>query len=330
MLRVTDQGLFCAKGGFYIDPIKPVAHALLTHAHADHAQPGCKTYTSTPETLDITLARWKECSAERQPTNFGDSLAIGGVKVSFHSAGHVRGSSQIRIDDGKEVWVVSGDYKRGEDGSVAPFEVVPCDVFVTEATFALPVFQWPSLEETASEIVSWAKRKWSEGKVTVLYAYSLGKTQSLLHVLRHFDIPISLHVSAKEITKIYAQQGVDFPEYKIFDAASSLREQTECLHIMPPGMERSRIVKGTKNIASAFASGWMQLRGARRRRGIETGFIVSDHADFEQLTRTVKDIGPRKVYVTHGYNDVFARYVKDELKIDAEELTVLRSGEDDV
>ncbi|KAF3361655.1 hypothetical protein PHSC3_001778 [Chlamydiales bacterium STE3] len=317
IIKQTAKGLYCPKGDFYIDPWKPVPLALVTHAHGDHARYGCKTYWFNENGLEIMEYRLRN-QGEFVPIPYGKKIKVGNVWVSFHPAGHILGSSQIRIEEGSKVAVVSGDYKRDYDPSCAPFETVECDLFVTESTFALPIYHWQSSEEIAQEIYAWWQNNAQENQPSLLFCYALGKTQrllSLLHKLTHQDIYI--HGTIAPINACYAKRGVKLPNCHVVTQAEKDKDFSQDLILAPLSGFRSLWMRRFKNAKTGFASGWMKVRGARRRRGFDKGFALSDHADWESLIRTVKETKATTVWVTHGDKEVFSRYLVENEGIKA-------------
>ncbi|NRA68883.1 MAG: ligase-associated DNA damage response exonuclease [Pseudobacteriovorax sp.] len=332
MLEVKEHGLYCALGDFFIDPTSPVERAVITHAHADHAVDGSTHIWAHEATIRILEARWdRSLARSSSPLKYKETTEVGEVGLSLHSAGHVLGSSQVRLDDGKEIWVVTGDYKRDSDRSCDPFEVVPCHRLVTEATFALPVFKWQPIERLTQDILRWSEEAFAQDLPVCLFAYSLGKTQRLMAELSaagHSQFLI--HRSADKICQIYREFGFPIPDYQIFVNNMEVEGTKGAIIIGPPVLQNSRFLKKHKNIPSAFVSGWMALRGMRRRRRLAKGFIMSDHADWQSLIKTVEQSQAKHVYATHGYSDVLSRYLNSKGSIEADELLVLReSAEDD-
>jgi putative mRNA 3-end processing factor len=334
LVTVEEQGLYCPRGDFYVDPWQPVDTAVITHAHADHARPGSGRYVCTPQTATVIRRRFAGAEGGAaglrvEPLACGEPRRIGGVTVSLHPAGHVYGSAQVRIDDGTEVWVITGDFKRDDDPTCRPFEPVAADVLVIEATFALPVYSWRPAAEVVREIHRWWQGE--TARASILFCYAFGKTQRVLAELsRHTDRPVYLHGAAAGLTELYREAGIEMlPTRPVADGAGESGFAGE-LVIAPPSAHRSPWMKRFRRPQTAFASGWMQVRGARRRRGYERGFVISDHADWDGLVRTVRESGARRVYATHGRNDVLARYLREELSLEAEPLATLYEGEADL
>jgi putative mRNA 3-end processing factor len=327
LITGRENGLYCTQGRFYIDPSNPAECALITHAHADHARRGSSRYISTTASGQILRARLgKEINLTT--VEYGEKIKLGKVWVSFHPAGHVLGSAQIRVESHSEVWVVSGDYKRACDPTCEPFEVVPCDCFITEATFGLPVYSWRPGEEIAREICDWWQ---AETKTpSILFCYALGKTQRVLSELTRFtNRKVFLHGSAATVSELYRSAGIQMLEWSRVSSMDRTYDFNGDLIVAPPSAHRSLWMKRFKESQRAFASGWMQLRGMRRRRGYETGFVLSDHADWEGLVNTVKETGARRVFTVHGQAELLAQYLREALDIDAQHLAQISEGEED-
>lgn len=328
LITVRPEGLYCEKGDFYIDPWRPVETALITHAHSDHARSGSAQYIATAQSEGILRRRLGE-DIQLQGVAYGDKLKLGETWVSLHSAGHVLGSAQIRVEHRDEVWVVSGDYKRCADPSCAPFEVVSCDTFITEATFGLPIYRWASGTETTRQIYDWWQG--DTERPSILFCYAFGKAQRVLGELTQLtDQPVYVHGAIHVLTEIYRQQGVAMVPTLCTSDMPRAHKYTGDLVLAPPSGHRSSWMKRFKNPQTAFASGWMAVRGARRRRGYERGFVLSDHADWPGLIQTVKDTGAKTVYVTHGQSDVVSRYLQESLNLEAMPLDTLFEGEGDI
>ncbi|MBD1918593.1 MULTISPECIES: ligase-associated DNA damage response exonuclease [Cyanophyceae] len=328
LITVRPEGLYCEKGDFYIDPWRGVETALITHAHSDHARSGSTQYIATAQSEGILRRRLGE-DIQLQGVAYGAPIKLGETWVSFHSAGHVLGSAQIRVEHRDEVWVVSGDYKRGADPSCAPFEVVPCDTFITEATFGLPIYRWESGAETTRQIYDWWQG--DPERPSILFCYAFGKAQRVLSELTQLtDRPVYVHGAIHVLTEIYREQGVAMVPTICTSEMPRTHTFTGDLVLAPPSGHRSSWMKRFKHPQTAFASGWMAVRGARRRRGYERGFVLSDHADWPGLIQTVKDTGAKTVYVTHGQSDVVSRYLQESLNLEAMPLKTLFEGEGDI
>lgn len=324
LISLRPAGLYCAAGDFYIDPWKPVERAVVTHAHADHARVGMTHYYATRISEGVLRHRLG-ADIDLHTFAYGESFNLGDAKVSLHSAGHVLGSAQVRVEYDGEVWVAAGDYKRAADPTCAPFEVIPCDAFITEATFALPVYRWPSGAEIARDIFDWWQ---AHDGVTMVFCYSFGKAQRLLAELMAFtDQPVYLHGAMTVLTDLYRREGIAMlPTVAVNDTEKGFDFSSQ-LVLAPPAAHRSAWMKRFKNLQTGFASGWMRVRGNRRRRGYERGFILSDHADWPALERTVLQTGAQRIFVTHGQNETFARFLRERHQLDAQPLSTLYEGE---
>ena len=315
----SPQGLYCPAADAWIDPWRPVPRALITHAHADHARPGSSRYWGEAGGAEVLRQRLGR-SIELQEVRYGETFRLGDARVSFHPAGHVLGSAQIRLEAAGETWVVSGDYKRDPDPSCTPFEPVRCDVFITEATFGLPIYRWPGGPAVTAEI-----RDWWQGepdRTSVLFCYAFGKAQRLLAELHDLGVEeeVLLHGAMVRLTEAYRNAGVAMVPTRPLSATGRTTPLSGRLVIAPPSAHRSVWMKRFRSPQTGFASGWMAVRGARRRRGYERGFVLSDHADWDGLVRSVLDSGAQQVFVTHGQEDVLARHLRETAGISAEPL----------
>ena len=303
------EGLYCPPGDFYIDPWRPVSHALITHAHGDHARSGHEHYLAAAAGEHVLRARVGDVHLDTLA--YGERLSHRGVTVSFHPAGHVLGSAQIRLEHGGRVWVVSGDYKTGPDLTCPPFEPVPCDTFITESTFGLPVFRWAPQTEVFSGINDWWRANAAAGRASVLYAYAFGKAQRVLAGIDPAIGPIVAHGAMTSLNAAYRASGVALPPTQLVSETEP-SDLKRALVIAPPSAQGSSWLKRFGEFSDAFASGWMQLRGTRRRRGLDRGFVLSDHADWPGLLEAIAATGAPRVIVTHGYVDPLVRYLAEQ------------------
>jgi putative mRNA 3-end processing factor len=319
LLELTPQGLYCPAAAAWIDPWRPVPRALITHAHADHARPGCGEYWAIGASETILRQRLG-ATINLIPVDYGQLHRIGDARVSFHSAGHVLGSAQIRLEAGGESWLVSGDYKRCADPSCTPFGPVRADVFITEATFGLPIYRWRSGAQVAADILAWWRG--APERPSLLFAYAFGKAQRLLAELAAIGVAeeVLLHGAVEALMPAYREVGVLLPPTQPVSALAKGESLAGRLVIAPPSAHRSVWMRRFKLPQTAFVSGWMAVRGARRRRGYERGFVLSDHADWPGLLQSVKESGARQVYVTHGNSDGLARYLREVEGLSAEPL----------
>lgn len=325
VLQHTDRGLYCGAGDFFIDPWRPVDRALVTHGHSDHARPGHARYLATHAALPVIRHRLGQISAEG--IAFGERRRIGDATVSFHPAGHVPGSAQIRVEVAGEVWVVSGDYKTVPDRLSEPFEPVRAHTFVSECTFGLPVFSWTAESEIAAEIGSWWSENAAAGRTSVLGAYALGKAQRLLAALDPEQGPILTHGAVEATTEIMRRQGLVLPRTVPVTPELDARAYTGALVLAPPAALGTAWMRRFGPTATGFASGWMALRGVRRRRGTGRGFVMSDHADWAGLNDAIQATGAERVLVTHGYTATFSRWLSEQ-GYDAAVLETEFEGED--
>jgi len=309
VLTFTDRGIYCPAGDFYIDPWRPVPRALITHAHSDHARWGMDSYLATPNTAAVMRHRLGDISL--QTINYGAEQKIGGATVSYHPAGHVPGSAQIRVAVKGQVWVVSGDYKVVDDGLSEPFEPVPCHAFISECTFGLPIFNWTPQDVLREQLNRWWADCAAAGKTAILGAYALGKAQRLLHLLDADIGPILTHGAVENTNDVLRAQGITLPDTIRVDADVTAKTHPGALVLATPSALGTTWARRFGPSSTAFASGWMALRGVRRRRAADRGFIVSDHADWTGLNSAINATGAEKIFVTHGYTSAFERWLRD-------------------
>ncbi|MBW8360744.1 MAG: ligase-associated DNA damage response exonuclease [Kaistella sp.] len=324
-IRFTDKGIYCIPGKFYIDPWKPVDMAVISHGHGDHARWGMKKYLCHHYTKPILKLRIGE-DIDVQSLGYAEEISINGVKVSFYPAGHIVGSSQIRMEYNGYVIVFSGDYKTDDDGLSTPFELVKCNEFITESTFGLPIYNWLKPEAYSELMQSWVEQNRSNGKTSVFIGYSLGKAQRIMKSVEGSG-KIFVHQSIGRLNEGIESVGITLPEYETIDFLGNFKESKGEIVILPPALLDSNVIKKIPERATAICSGWMQVRGSRRWRSADAGFSISDHADWNGLISTVIATGAEKVYVTHGQTAVFSKYL-NELGIDAVELQTIFGDEE--
>ena len=317
LIQFTDRGLYCPQGGFYIDPWRPVDRAVITHGHSDHARWGNKSYLCHHHTLPILQLRLGP--NHYQSVDWNEPVIMNGVKVSLHPAGHIIGSSQVRVEYLGEVWVVSGDYKCENDGLSGQFEIVPCNTFITESTFGLPIYNWKPQQEIYADMQQWIKELNNDGKTAVLTAYSLGKAQRILQPISETGIPIFLHGAVYNVHRTLVDAGWKLPSAKRVELDAPKESFKKSVVIVPGSAIGSPWMKRFTPYAVGSCSGWMQVRGNVRRRNVDAGFALSDHADWNGLLQTIKATGAEKVYVTHGFQSAFSRYL-NEIGIEAGEV----------
>jgi len=319
LVVATPRGLYCPAGRFYIDPWRPVETALITHAHADHLRPGHAIYHLAAAGVGLARERLTP-DAPIAAHAYGEEFRLNGVRVSLHPAGHILGSAQIRLEYGGSVWVVSGDYKREPDPTCTPFEVLACDVFISEATFALPVYRWAEPAAVIREIYEWWQSNRELGLASVLFAYSLGKAQRVLAELAGLTTDtVYLHGAIAPLVEIYRAAGIALlpTQPAALPRADPYRGT---LIVAPPGAAGSAWMRRLGPHRTGFCSGWMRVRGDRRRRGYDRGFVLSDHADWPSLLGTCRATGARRILLTHGHSDTLCRYLR-ELGVDAATLS---------
>jgi putative mRNA 3-end processing factor len=327
LIEHTDRGLFCARGGFYIDPWQPVDKAVITHAHSDHARPGSGHYLSHTDSVPLLRLRLGDISCQALPWN--ESLTIGDVRVSLHPAGHIIGSSQVRVEYKGDVWVVSGDYKVEDDGMSSAFEAVHCHTFITESTFGLPLYQWKQQTVIFAEMERWIAGNQAEGLTSVLFAYSLGKAQRLIRALGGLGIPIFVHGAIWNVQETLKTAGWDFPSVEWVTPETPKERFKGQIVIAPPSADDSPWLRKFIPYSLAVCSGWMQVRGNVRRRNADAGFALSDHADWTGLLSAVKATGARQVLVTHGFQSAFSRYLNEREGLQAAEVDTAFGEEDE-
>ena len=313
LIEPSREGLRCAPGGFHVDPWGAAATAVVTHVHGDHLVPGSARYVCAAPSLPFLHKRLgPDVEAEGVP--YGQPFRLGDVTASFHPSGHVLGSAQIRLEAGGEVWVVSGDYKRAPDPTCAPFEVVPCDVFITEATFALPLYRWQDPQAVVGEILAWWDTNHAAGIASVLFAYAMGKAPRILAELVRLTSPqrtVLVHGAVEGLVELYREAGVRMLPTSRVSETEKGRSFAGELILAPPAAGGSTWMRRFGAHETALASGWMRVRGTRRRKGLDRGFALSDHADWPALLRTIEETGARRVLVTHGYTDELSRYLRE-------------------
>ncbi|MDC7806272.1 ligase-associated DNA damage response exonuclease [Luteimonas sp BLCC-B24] len=311
LIQLRPEGLYCPAGDFHIDPWRPVPRAVITHGHGDHARIGMGAYHTTR--IGLPILEWRLGEQIYMAHEYGVPFRMGDATVSLHPAGHVLGSAQVRVEVDGEVWVASGDYKRQHDPTCAPFEVVRCDTFITEATFGLPVYRWPETSEVAREIVAWRDHCAERGEAAILYCYALGKAQRVLAELAaHTDAPVLLHGAVANGVDVYRRAGVPMIETVPVADTDKAAEFAGKLVLAPPSAAGSAWIRRFRRAQQGFASGWMRLRGNRRRRNYDRGFVVSDHADWPDLMRTVRETGASRVIATHGNTDAIIRALNED------------------
>ncbi len=327
LIEFTDKGLYCRAGDFYIDPWRPVDKAVITHGHSDHARGGSKFYLCHHFTKPILQQRLGPSSY--QSIGWEENVYINGVRVSLFPAGHIIGSSQVRVELDGEIWVVSGDYKRENDGLSGEFEPVKCHTFITESTFGLPIYKWKPQHEIYNNIKSWIQNNIAAEKTSVLIAYSLGKAQRLLLPIAEVTDKIYAHGAVHNMHMALVNAGIKLPFMHRVTNTTTKEELKGAVVIAPSGAEGSGWMKRFASYEIGICSGWMQVRGNVRRKNADAGFALSDHADWDALIKTCKETEAECVYVTHGFQAVFSRYLI-ELGIEGKEVHTEYGDEDEL
>jgi putative mRNA 3-end processing factor len=306
-------GLYCPPGDFYIDPWRPVDRAVITHAHADHARAGSNHYLATNDSARVLRSRLGAIALDTLA--YGERVLHNGVAVSLHPAGHVLGSAQVRVEWRGQVWVASGDYKLDADPTCRPFDAVPCHVFISEATFGLPIYKWRPPAEVFSDIAQWWRGNAAAGVASVLYCYAFGKAQRILAGMRDAGAqdtgPLICHGAIEALNRAYHETGIDLPMARKVTEIDSSRVR-QALVLAPPSAAGTPWLRRFGELSDGFASGWMQIRGARRRRALDRGFVLSDHADWPSLQSAIAATGATRVIITHGQTAVMVRWLTQQ------------------
>jgi len=328
MLRLTDRGLHCPAADLYIDPWLPVDRAVITHAHGDHARWGSRHYLASREGALVLRTRLGE-QASIELLDYGETRDVNGVRLSLVPAGHILGSAQVRLEHAGEVWVVSGDYKTEPDPTCTPFEPVRCHTFITESTFGLPIYRWCAQDDTFADMRAWWRDNAEQGRASLVYAYALGKAQRVLAGMLGADIgPVYTHGAVERLTLDYRASGVVLHETAPVSAQPKGTSYAGALIVAPPSAAGSTWLRRFGDVSTAFASGWMQVRGARRRRAIDRGFVLSDHVDWPALLAAIEATGAENVWVTHGYREQVVRYLTEQ-GLNARSIASHWEGEND-
>lgn len=330
LLRTTPDGLYCDAGDFFVDPWRPVARAVVTHAHSDHARHGSAAYLAAREG-EALLRHRLGADLPLETVGWGERRTMGDVTISLHPAGHIRGSAQVRIERGGEVWVVTGDYKRAADPTCTPFEVVRCHTLITEATFALPIYRWAPTATVIAQVAQWVRDCHASRRTPILYTYTLGKAQRLLAELASsVDVPILVHGAIEPINALYRAAGVALPATALVTDRAKRERIEGALVLAPPSANAPAWMKRFRDPETAFASGWMRLRGTRRRRSLDRGFAISDHVDWPALLATIEECGAERVLATHGDSAALVRLLRERgLEAAALETAFVGEGGDE-
>jgi len=310
LISFTDKGLYCEKGNFYIDPWKPVDKAIITHGHSDHARFGHKYYLC--HTLTKPILRLRLGENNYQTLEWNEPIYINGVKVSLHPAGHIIGSSQVRLEYNGDVWVVSGDYKTEDDGISGKFEPILCNTFITESTFGLPIYKWKPQQLIYDNIINWISKNKESGKTSILLAYSLGKAQRVLQAIKETTQTIFAHGAVFNMQQMLIDSGWNLTPVERITPETPKELLKGTVVIAPPGADGTPWMKKFQPSSIGVCSGWMQVRGNARRRNVDAGFALSDHADWDGLLQSIKETEAERLFVTHGFQSAFSRYCNEE------------------
>lgn len=328
LITFTAKGLYCTAGDFYIDPWKPVDRAIITHAHSDHAYAGHQFYLCHNDTKPILKLRLGANNI--QAIGWGETIFLNGVKISLHPAGHIIGSSQVRLEHHGEVWVASGDYKTEDDGISGAFEPVACNTFITESTFGLPIYKWKPQQEIFESMRNWINRNQEHGKTSVLIAYSLGKAQRVLEQIKNTSERIHVHGAIWNTHQALVDAGFKLPHVIRVTPDTPKEDLKGTIVIAPPSADGTPWMKRFSPVSVGICSGWMQVRGNVRRRNVDAGFALSDHADWPGLLSAINATGAERVFVTHGFQSAFSRYLNETgLAISAEVKTEFKGEEEE-
>lgn len=328
LIQFTDKGLYCAQGDFYIDPWRAVDKAVITHAHSDHAKWGSKNYLCHHFTKPLLQLRLGNNNYES--IGWDEPIFINGVQLSLHPAGHIIGSSQVRVEYKGEVWVISGDYKTEDDGISGKFEPIKCNTFITESTFGLPIYNWKPQHEIYTNIQQWIVKNQLQQKSSVLIAYSLGKAQRVLEAASAVSNNIYVHGAIWNTQEVLIANGFKLPTVKKITPETTKQDLKSAVIIAPPSADGSAWMKRFNPYATAICSGWMQVRGNSRRNNVDAGFALSDHADWKGLLSAIQQTGAEKVFATHGFQSVLSRYLNEQGIEAAEVKTAYGSEEETV
>jgi putative mRNA 3-end processing factor len=309
-LQLTTAGLYCIPGDFYVDPTRPVDRAVVTHAHSDHARWGCKRYLAV-QSSELLLRMRMSPDAEFHFLLYGQELTIGGVSIRFHPAGHILGSAQVRLEYRGQIALITGDYKLGSDPTCEAWEPVPCHIMVTESTFGLPIYRWQDQQIIVDSINQWWKDSRDEGKCCLLFGYAVGKSQRLLAGLDPSIGKIYCHGAVENGNEAYRKSGVSLPKTTYVGSIEGKHDWRGSMIVAVPSAHGTPWTKKFGRCSTAMASGWMAVRGARRRRSVDRGFVMSDHVDWPSLLTAIDSCNPETVWVTHGYSTTVARFLNE-------------------
>ena len=318
LISQKSQGLHCEPANVWIDPYKPVEKAIITHAHSDHFTNGCREYICSIETGLLLRERFGN-SLNLKTIDYDKNFLIKGIKFSLHPSGHILGSSQIKINAGSEVWLITGDLKRQKDKTCQSYKKLKTDFLICESTFALPIFNWEPTQKIIDNITKWVFQ--NEDSTSILFCYSLGKAQRLLSELSTHNLKnIYVHKSIYNMNLTYKNLGIVLEEAKIFNNDLEINKLKDCLLLLPPSLNNNKFLKKFKRVQTGFASGWMSIRALKKRSGYDKGFTISDHADWKGLIKTIKESEAKKVFLNHGDGEYLAKFLRDKEDLNIKQL----------
>ena len=318
LITQKSKGLYCKAANIWIDPYKPVEKAIITHAHSDHFTNGCREYICSVETGLLLRKRFGN-NLNLKTIDYDKKFLINGINFSLHPSGHILGSSQIKIMAGSEIWLITGDLKRQKDKTCKSYEKLKTDFLICESTFGLPIFNWKSTNKIIDDITKWVTE--CEDSTSILFCYSLGKSQRLLSELNSQNFKnIYVHKSISKMNTTYKELGIDLIEVKIFDMELEINNLKNSLLLLPPSLNNKNFLKKFKRVQTGFASGWMSIRALKKRSGFDKGFIISDHADWNGLIKTIKESKAKKVFLNHGDGESLASFLRDKEDLNIKQL----------
>jgi len=318
LIRQKSKGLYCEPADIWIDPYKPVEKAIVTHSHSDHFTKGCREYICSIETGLLLKKRFGN-NINLKTFEYDESFLINGINFSLHPSGHILGSSQLKIIAGSETWLITGDLKRQKDKTCKSYEKLITDFLICESTFGLPIFNWESTEKIIDDITKWVTQ--SEDSTSILFCYSLGKAQRLLSELNSKNFKnIYIHKSIKKMNTVYKNLGIELVETKTFDNDSEIKNLKNSLLLLPTSLNNKNFLKKFKRVQTSFASGWMSIRALKKRSGFDKGFSISDHADWNDLIKTIKESEAKRVFLYHGDGEYLANFLREKEDLDIKQL----------
>ena len=322
LITYKSHGLYCEPAKTWIDPYKPVEKAIITHAHSDHFTHGCKEYICSIETGLLLKKRFGK-NINLKTIDYDKNFLINGINFSLHPSGHILGSSQIKIMAGSEKWLLTGDLKRQKDKTCKSYEKLKTDFLICESTFGLPIFNWESTNKIIDDITKWVSQ--SEDSTSILFCYSLGKAQRLLSELNSQNFEkIYIHKSINQMNIVYKNLGIELAEANIFDNNLEINKLENSLLLLPPSLKNQNFLKKFKRVQTGFASGWMSIRALKKRSGVDKGFIISDHADWNGLIKTIKESKAKRVFLNHGNGESLANFLRDTEDLDIKQLNEVK------